>query len=101
MKTKWIPLIAFLAFAHNSPAVVPSDSDATIQARIRLQPVFAAAALKYQVPVRVLQAIAYNESRWIQRIPEPTDGEPDMPTAYGVMGLRNDVFFGHSLVIAA
>src|SRR5206468_592147 len=40
------------------------------------------------------------ESHWVQRVPDNNDGEHQPPT-YGVMGLRDDNYFGHSLKQAA
>lgn len=79
------------------------------------------ASATFNVPVSLLQAIAYAESRWNQRRPERTGqgrtdrarvpalepaADPDQhshnqPPSYGVMGLRDDDHFGHSLIQAA
>lgn len=67
------------------------------------------ASAEFDVPVEVLQAIAFVESRWRHLTPEPevetrfrhrADGE-HQPPAYGVMGLRDDAHFGYSLREAA
>lgn len=74
---------------------------------------FHEAAAEFDVPVEVLQSIAYVESRWSHRIvPRRNhdllrgehlvrDGHEHQPPAYGVMGLRDDDHFGHSLLDAA
>lgn len=71
---------------------------------------FAKAAAEFDVPLSVLQAIGYAESRWKQIIPDGEHAEGDEiepaahhgpPPAYGVMGLRDDPLFGYSLRNAA
>ncbi len=88
---------------------------------------FEEAAAEFDVPVELLQSIGYTESRWRHIIPENeevfedanvTDNEEGarpligpsrhkkgearhQPAAYGVMGLRDDDHFGHSLRTAA
>src|SRR6185295_14751139 len=63
----------------------------------QLDRMFVRAADEFGVPADVLRSIAFVESRW------SNDNAPsgDMPRAYGVMGLRDDDWFGHSLVDAA
>ena len=69
---------------------------------------FHAAAAEFDVPVEVLQSVAYVESRWTHLAPPQSmkieqtliDHETP-PPAYGVMGLRDDAHFGHSLRDAA
>lgn len=71
---------------------------------------FAKASAEFDVPVSVLQAIGYAESRWKQIIPDGEHAEGEEvepaahhgpPPAYGVMGLRDDALFGYSLRNAA
>lgn len=72
---------------------------------------FHAAAAEFDVPVEVLQSVAYVESRWTHLTPrvQREDGLHDRrhhdhdapPPAFGVMGLRDDAHFGHSLRDAA
>lgn len=72
------------------------------QVEPHLPPVFESAAKEWNVPSPILQGIAFVESRWAQVRPlEYQDGERHIPPAYGVMGLRDDSWFGHSLVRAA
>lgn len=73
------------------------------------------ASAEFDVPVEVLQAVAFVESRWRHLVPEPHFDEIEMyagrtirvpdqnaqPPAYGVMGLRDDHHFGYSLREAA
>jgi hypothetical protein len=68
-----------------------------------LEPVFAAAAVEADVPVELLHAIAFVGSRWRQvtATTHGHDGEKLQPPAYGIMGLRDDDHFGHSLGEAA
>jgi N-acetyl-anhydromuramyl-L-alanine amidase AmpD len=66
---------------------------------------FHAAAAEFDVPVEVLQSVAYVESRWTQLSPrmrsEKRLDHDAPPPAYGVMGLRDDEYFGRSLRDAA
>lgn len=77
---------------------------------------FAAASEEFDVPVEVLQSVAFVESRWKHMVPAPARTRelpfgdrqakrvPDdehQPPAFGVMGLRDDDYFGHSLRDAA
>jgi hypothetical protein len=74
---------------------------------------FEQAAAEFNVPVELLQAIAYAESRWQPIVPKGhgrKNGEEsievdwttsEVPPTYGVMGLRNDTLFGTSLNQAA
>jgi len=86
---------------------------------------FAEASVEFDVPVEVLQSIAFVESRWKHMVPSSdelrvasregvSDHRPALatrnpqlathdhqPPAFGVMGLRDDDHFGHSLLDAA
>lgn len=76
---------------------------------------FEEASAEFDVPVEILQAVAYVESRWRHLVPEPHVDELELPNgrtmtlpnhdapppAYGVMGLRDDHHFGYSLREAA
>ena len=72
---------------------------------------FAEASAEFDVPVEVLQSIAYVESRWKHMTPRGRTSlatrNPQLtthdhqPPAFGVMGLRDDEHFGHSLLDAA
>jgi len=56
------------------------------------------AAARFAIPAPVLYGIAYNESRWrhvpVDSLAPSCSG---MPPAIGIMGLRDDDYFGHSL----
>lgn len=64
---------------------------------------FLRASAESGVPADLLRSIAFVESRWqSDNLPSSDNaGAPDMPAAYGVMGLRDDDWFGHSLRDAA
>jgi N-acetyl-anhydromuramyl-L-alanine amidase AmpD len=67
-----------------------------------LVPVFESAAREFSVPASLLKGIAFVETRWMHVRPETSfDSDRHMPPAYGVMGLRDDEWFGHSLIGAA
>lgn len=73
---------------------------------------FEEAGAEFDVPADLLRSIAFVESRWQHRAPvdaavrgplgrvRHTDDDAP-PPAFGVMGLHDDDFFGHSLVDAA
>lgn len=61
---------------------------------------FESAATQYNIPVDVLKSIAYAETRFHNEIPS-TQNENGTPPVYGIMGLRNDDWFGHSLTEGA
>jgi N-acetyl-anhydromuramyl-L-alanine amidase AmpD len=61
---------------------------------------FIQAANEFGVPADLLRSIAFVESRWTNHVPDVAE-EGAVPPAYGVMGLRDDDWFGHSLRDAA
>jgi N-acetyl-anhydromuramyl-L-alanine amidase AmpD len=73
-------------------ATNPQAAVASIQTALR------EASAEFDVPLAVLHAVAYTNSGWVQRNPT---SEGDIPPSYGVMGLRDDDLFGHSLREAA
>lgn len=105
--TKRLSLILLLLIA------VPLAAQELSPAARQMDRWFHEAAAEFDVPVEVLQAIAYVETRWSHRIVakrdvargwRSTEREPEhehQPAAYGVMGLRDDEHFGHSLLDAA
>ncbi|MEA2489106.1 MAG: hypothetical protein QOH21_898, partial [Acidobacteriota bacterium] len=72
---------------------------------------FDEAAAEFDVPAELLRSIAFVETRWVQVPPASLqrerrrggerETEAEMPPAYGIMGLRNDAHFGHSLIDGA
>lgn len=80
----------------------------------RYKQYFKDAAAEFNVPVELLESIAYAETRWRSHVPKgmlKKNGEPEievepdphhgMPPTYGIMGLRNDTYFGTSLTQGA
>ena len=59
---------------------------------------FERASKEFGVPLEIVRAVAYVSSGGVQRQPAAFS---DRPPAYGVMGLRDDEWFGHSLRDAA
>ncbi len=59
---------------------------------------FERASKEFGVPLEIVQGVAYVNSGGVQRQPSTVT---DRPPAYGVMGLRDDDWFGHSLREAA
>jgi hypothetical protein len=87
-----VAVLAVMAFPRSGAAM-------SVEAR-GLDDVFERASAESRVPAELLRAIAFVESRWTQHRPAHAE-EDAMPAAYGVMGLRDDNWFGHSLVDAA
>ena len=65
----------------------------------QLDPMFERAGEEFGVPSDLLRSIAFVESRWTNHVPFVEEG--GVPASYGVMGLRDDDWFGHSLRDAA
>ena len=61
---------------------------------------FEISAKEYRIPVDLLKSVAYVETRFHNEIPS-AENENGMPPVYGIMGLRNDKWFGHSLIEGA
>jgi hypothetical protein len=118
MKLKQLTLEACLATALCAGLAAPplaladgAKAELTVHAK-RYQQYFNEASSEFDVPVELLQAIAYAETRWHPHVPKgqlKKNGEPEvevephagMPPSYGIMGLRNDSYFGQSLVQGA
>lgn len=86
-------------------------TELTVQAK-KYEQMFEEAALEFNVPVQLLQAIAFAETRWRPHVPKGQAKKTDeavveieshnsIPPGYGIMGLHNDTYFGQSLVQAA
>ena len=104
-------LLALLLFLL-APAALGSDLHGALSpAATQIDHWLAEASAEFDVPLEVLQAVAFVESRWTHLRPEPRalgrgarfrDPDHDIqPPAYGVMGLRDDAHFGYSLRDAA
>jgi soluble lytic murein transglycosylase-like protein len=93
------------AFADGKPA------ELTVSAK-QYKQYFREASNEFDVPVELLQSIAYAETRWHPHVAKgrlKKNGEPEveveshdgMPISYGIMGLRDDAHFGRSLAQGA
>lgn len=114
MKRLLVLCVFTISFTTLAAAPAPSleSSGLSVEAR-QLDEWFDAAATEFDVPADLLRSIAFVESRWNPRPTSPphhrrfegveeTDGdEAALPASFGVMGLRNDDYFGHSLRDAA
>jgi hypothetical protein len=116
VKTKSRLLGALFAVSlgvFSSPLVLADGkpTELTIYAK-KYQRMFDEASEEFNVPVELLQSIAYAETRWRPHVPKGQAkkiGEPavevethgGMPPGYGIMGLHDDDYFGHSLREAA
>lgn len=99
-------IAAPLASAQSSPAAALAERayqravGALAPDARSLNTSFERAAAEFDVPVELLQGIAYAESRWQHHLPDA--GEPHgAPPPFGVMGLRDDVHFRRTLREAA
>jgi hypothetical protein len=91
---------ALIVLAEAAPqAAAPS---AGANPRVQLEAGFEQAAREFDVPARLLQAISFAETRWHHALPQDQDllGHGHQ-RSYGVMGLRDDDWFGRSLIEAA
>lgn len=96
-----VGIFVFAIFATTPlAAVAAAPSDLTSKAQ-QFNQWFEEAAAEFDVPVELLQAIAFVESRWDHRPPVEDPNEHGMPPPYGIMGLHDDEYFGHSLREAA
>lgn len=99
-------LLSFTVFAQQ-PGELTADA-------ARMNRWFAEASEEFDVPVQVLQAVAFVESRWSHLVPVATErvgprgrsrvvhhDHDSAPAAYGVMGLHDDPHFGFTLRQAA
>ncbi len=71
------------------------------QTMTSLNDYFNEASLRYNVPGEVLKSIGYVESRFYNSDKHDHTSCSGMPESYGLMGLRNDDWFGKSLIRAA
>ncbi len=63
---------------------------------------FQSSGALYNVPIDILKSIAYTETRFSHVIPDDShEACSGMPHSYGIMGLKDDDWFGHSLLEAA
>jgi hypothetical protein len=111
---KLLPAILVAASFCGAPAAFADDTSAELTSTPRIyQRWFEEAAAEFNVPVELLESIAYTETRWRPHVPkgmakntaeqvievQPESGK--QPPSYGIMGLRNDTYFGQSLINAA
>ncbi len=63
---------------------------------------FSYASKAYNIPEDLLKAVAYEQTRFTNIIESDSDrSSGEQPPLYGIMGLRNDDWFGHSLTEGA
>lgn len=92
-------LFSFLSVCAFARGIEPIDPNLSREAQ-QLDRMFIKAADEFGVPADLLRSIAFVESRWTNHVPDVAE-EGAVPPAYGVMGLRDDDWFGHSLRDAA
>jgi len=104
--------LCLIGLASAPPVLADGPKVETSAQANRYQKMFADAAAEFNVPVELLQAIAYAETRWrphVKKGQAMKNGEASvelhehngMPPGYGIMGLHEDSYFGHSLTAAA
>ncbi len=88
MKTRFIIVLSFLFV-----------STISAQDKTFLLSAFESAAAEFNVPADLLRSIAFAETRWehLQWAEGDTASCMGLPRSYGVMALRSDSWFGHSL----
>lgn len=99
MKIFLIPIeVLIIVFLLNSVTTYAQSPD-------ELKHYFQLASTEFDVPQPILESIAYVQTKWTQitySLEElenrPSDAQPPL---FGVMGLRDDNWFGHSLLQAA
>lgn len=80
-----LPVAAATATATTAAPSAPQQASASSGARsAQLQGDFAAAAARYHVPVQVLMAVSYIQTRW-----DNHDGQPSVAGGYGPMHLTD------------
>lgn len=113
--TKARLLAALCAGLAAAPAAFADGQPRELNAAAkRYKQYFQEASKEFNVPVELLESIAYAETRWRSHVPKgmlKKNGEPEieiepdphhgMPPTYGIMGLRNDTYFGTSLTQGA
>ena len=98
--------------ASTPPALADGKAVSMTAHADRYHRLFEEASVEFNVPVELLQAIAYAETRWRPHVPKGQvmkSGEAvvemhdhgGMPPGYGIMGLHEDAYFGRSLSAAA
>jgi len=92
--------IILLVIEANAQNALSNNDDEQMNNRSYLIKYFNDASKEFNIPIEILEGIAFIESHWVQIIPT-NNGENNMPPAYGIMGLRNDEWFGYSLNDAA
>ena len=115
LTTKARLLAALCACLAAAPAAFADGQPRELSAAAkRYKQYFQEASKEFNVPVELLESIAYAETRWRSHVPKgmlKKNGEPEieiepdphhgMPPTYGIMGLRNDTYFGTSLTQGA
>jgi len=79
-------------------ALLMSAAPATAQNPTQVRLLLDEAAARFDIPRPILYGVSYNESRWRQiPVDSLTPSCTGMPPSYGLMGLHDDDYFGHSL----
>ena len=99
-RTAAVCLCTIFAFTACTAGEVYERTDITDDA-VALDALFDQAAHEFDVPVSVLKAIGYTETRWTMIEGRDEDGHNGMEAAFGVMALRGDrVMHGAELIDA-
>lgn len=77
--------------------LLPAPSEAAMSSSV-IRMLLNDAAARFDIPRAVLYGVSYNESRWHELDADSLSPScSGMPPGYGIMGLHDDAFFGHSL----
>ncbi len=92
-------------FKKTITIVLISASISFAQTPSEMKNYFQLASQEFNVPASILESIGYTQTRWVQikyTVDQLIARDPQLqPPVYGVMALRDDDWFGHSLINAA
>ncbi|NUN08601.1 MAG: N-acetylmuramoyl-L-alanine amidase [Ignavibacteriaceae bacterium] len=71
------------------------------QNKVELSSIFEEAAIRFGVPSEILKGVAFTESRFKHNVSIEGHSCINMPQSHGIMGLRDDHWFGNSLTVAS
>ena len=89
-------LIILIVFLLSGNTIIKAQSATDISLA------FERYSIEFNIPVDVLKAVAYVETRFDLNIhPNKKFGHNGIPLSFGIMGLHDDDWFGHSLIEAS
>jgi len=95
-------IICYLLFVFMITVNLFAQTGNSVQPNKILSKIFEDAAVKFNVPSDLLKSISYSETRFSNIIQSNKNRGPNQqPPVYGIMALKNDNWFGHSLIEGA